>query len=82
VKKRKKHECGNLKCTLWNKQKGSWRTDVGQKGGGKGWCGRCLKAEDLERRGFFRDDHYNLYFNCLSCHQAVRVRKEDKKKWM
>ena len=30
---------------------GTWRTDVGQRGGGKNWCGSCLRAEDLERRG-------------------------------
>jgi len=27
----------------------------GLKGGGKGWCGDCLKAEELEKNGLFRD---------------------------
>ena len=55
---------------------------MGQKGGGKGWCGDCLRAEEHEKLGIFRDEHYDLYFSCRSCDQAVRVRKEGKKKWM
>ena len=61
---------------------GTWRTDVGQKGGGKGWCGDCLKADkkdQLVEQGLSRDEHYNLYFTCQACNQAVRVRKENKK---
>ena len=30
-KKRKKHECQNLKCIKWNKQIGFWRSDNGIK---------------------------------------------------
>ena len=26
---------------------GTWRKDNGLKGGGKGWCGDCLKTEEL-----------------------------------
>ena len=54
---------------------------MGQRGGGKGWCGACLRAEDLERRGFSRDDHYILHFTCLSCTREVRVIKESRKDW-
>ncbi len=34
---------------------GTWRSNVGLKGGGKGWCGDCLKTEELEKQGLFRD---------------------------
>ena len=54
---------------------------MGQSGGGKGWCGRCLRTEDLERRGLFRDDHGHVFFSCRSCPRTVRVIKESKKQW-
>ena len=54
---------------------------MGKKGGGKGWCGDCLKAERLERKGLFRDEHFKLFYYCQSCTQIVRVRNESKKEW-
>ena len=38
--------CFNKECTLNNGVLGSWRTDKGQKGGGKGWCKDCLKKDE------------------------------------
>ena len=55
---------------------------MGLKGGGKGWCGDCLKAEELKKKGYFRNEQGHLCFLCCSCSLAVRVRKEDKKKGM
>ena len=72
-KKRGTYECQKLpKCPT----NGTWRSDVGQKGGGKGWCGNCLKTEKKEDLGIFRDEYRNLYFTCGSCSQAVRIMKE------
>ena len=48
---------------------------MGQKGGGKGWCGDCLKAEETEKEGLLRDKQGHLCFKCRSCPQTVRVRK-------
>jgi hypothetical protein len=39
-----------------------------------------LKTEELEKNGLFKDERGYLYFNCQSCLQLVRIRKEDKKK--
>ena len=60
---------------------GTWRTDVGQRGGGKNWCGSCLRAEDLERRGLFRQDNRHVFFKCRSCSKKVTVRLGCKKEW-
>ena len=54
---------------------------MGQKGGGKGWCSDCLKAEYLEKQGLFRDKHRELHFQCQSCNHRVRVKPENKKQW-
>ena len=35
----------NPECILNNGEQGTWRNDKGLKGGGKGWCGKCLKKE-------------------------------------
>ena len=64
MKQKNKHECQNLKCSQWNKEIGTWRTDKGQKGGGKGWCSNCLKTEEREKQGLFKDEHGNLKFIC------------------
>jgi len=60
---------------------GTWRTDKGQKGGGKGWCSGCLKAEEHEKQGLFWDKNGHAFFTCGSCSQTVRVIKESKKQW-
>ena len=60
---KRSNECKNEPCP----SNGTWRSNVGMRGGGKGWCGDCLKAEENKKLGFFRDDYYVLYFNCQSC---------------
>ena len=52
---------------------------MGLKGGGRGWCSDCLKAEEHEKIGLFKDGHGNLFFTCQSCFQKVGFRKENKK---
>ena len=67
------NSCKNDPCPY----SGTWRSDVGRKGGNKGWCKDCLKAEELEKRGVFRDDYGHLSFCCRSCTNSVRVIKEN-----
>ncbi len=73
--KKRSHKCQKKPSCPSN---GTWRSNVGLKGGGKGWCGNCLKAEDLEKLELYKDELGHLYFKCRFCSQKVRVRKENR----
>ncbi len=58
-KKRGTYDCKKKpKCPT----NGTWRSDVGKKGGGKGWCRDCLKTEELEMLGLFKEEKSHLFF--------------------
>ena len=42
--------CLNQDCEINNGKRGKWRDDTGKKGGGKGWCSKCLKKDQNIKR--------------------------------
>ena len=57
-------------CATINGEQGTWRTNTGLKGGGKGWCKKCLKKEE----NLLKDASGHASYVCRTCQPAEKTR--------
>ena len=68
--------CLNPDCEIKNGKQGKWRNDTGLKGGGKGWCSKCLKKDEK----ILRDASGHECYICKLCPSNIEklIRKNKK----